>query len=181
MAAGHSAGAAILVRMGLDGRIAPRCLVSLNGALLPLGGVAGHLFSPLAKLLTWTGIVPQLFAWHASDPAVVERLLRDTGSRIDARGTELYARLARRPQQVEAAFGMMAGWDLEPLERDLPLLQVPLVLVVGSNDGTIRPAEAARVQRLLPSARIVPLPGLGHLAHEERPAEVAELIVKLAG
>jgi magnesium chelatase accessory protein len=76
---------------------------------------------------------------------------------------------------------MMASWDLDPLERELPGLQVPLVLVVGSNDGTIRPSEAVRVQRLLPSARIVRLPGLGHLAHEERPAEVAELIVKLDG
>ena len=76
---------------------------------------------------------------------------------------------------------MMASWDLDPLERDLPGLQAPLVLVVGSNDRTIRPSEAVRVQRLLPSARIVRLPGLGHLAHEERPAEVAELIVKLAG
>ncbi len=181
LAAGHSAGAAILARMCLDGEIRPGCLVSLNGALLPLGGVAGHVFSPLARLLAWTGIVPQLFAWHAADRSVVERLLRDTGSRLDRRGIDLYARLARRPEQVAAAFGMMAHWDLDPLGRGLPGLKVPLVLVVGSNDGTIRPSGAVRVQRLLPSARIVRLPGLGHLAHEERPAEVAELIVKLAG
>eukprot|EP01031_Cornospumella_fuschlensis_P043289 gene43289-52912_t len=34
---GHSAGAAIAVRMCLDGLIAPRMVASLNGALVPLG------------------------------------------------------------------------------------------------------------------------------------------------
>ena len=46
---GHSAGAAILARMCLDGKIAPRLLVSLNGAFMPFGGVANQLLSPLAQ------------------------------------------------------------------------------------------------------------------------------------
>jgi magnesium chelatase accessory protein len=36
---GHSAGAAILARMTIDGALQPRALVSLNGALLPFRGV----------------------------------------------------------------------------------------------------------------------------------------------
>jgi len=44
---GHSAGAAILARMCLDRKIAPRLLVSLNGAFMPFGGVANQLLSPL--------------------------------------------------------------------------------------------------------------------------------------
>lgn len=180
VAVGHSAGAAVLARMCLDGRIAPRLLVSLNGALLPLSGFAGPLFSPLAKLLAWTGLVPRLFARQAEDRAVVERLLRDTGSTLDARGIELYARLARNPGHVAGAFGMMANWDLGPLADDLPTLEQRLVLVAGRNDRTIPPAEARRVRVLLPAAEVVYLPGLGHLAHEERPAEVAELLTGLA-
>lgn len=43
---GHSAGAAILIRARLEGRIAPRGLISLNGALLPWRGLPGRLFSP---------------------------------------------------------------------------------------------------------------------------------------
>ena len=43
---GHSAGAAILCRMCLDGQMAPKLLVSLNGALLPFRGLPGQLFSP---------------------------------------------------------------------------------------------------------------------------------------
>ena len=47
---GHSAGAAILARLCIDGMIAPRLLVSLNGAFMPFGGVANHLLSPLEEI-----------------------------------------------------------------------------------------------------------------------------------
>jgi magnesium chelatase accessory protein len=177
---GHSAGAAILARMCLDGRITPERLVSLNGALLPFRGLAGQLFSPLAKLVASTSLAPRLFARQAADPAVVERLARDTGSSLDPVGLELYGRLARRPGHVAAALRMMAGWDLRSLARDLPCLRLPLHLLVGGNDRTIRPAEARRVRELVPTADVIRLPGLGHLAHEEQPDEVAELIVRLA-
>jgi len=180
MAAGHSAGAAILARMSLDGTIAPRRLVSLNGALLPLRGAPGHLFAPLAKLLASVPLVPRLFAWHAAERRVVERLIRETGSTLDPAGLELYRRLARNPGHVAAALGMMANWELDALQRDLPRLKVPLVLVAGANDRTIPPADSSRVQVLLPKATLVTLPGLGHLAHEERPNDVADLILRQA-
>lgn len=174
---GHSAGAAILVRMGLDGAIAPRRILSLNGALLPLRGLPGHLFSPLARLCARSRLVPRLFACHAAaSPRVVARLIADTGSTLDAAGIALYARLARSPAHVAAAFQMMAGWDLEPLARALPDLKPPLVLAVGLRDRTISPHEAQIARARLPAAEIVRLPGLGHLAHEERPLDVAPLV-----
>ena len=80
IAVGHSAGAAILARMCLDGRIAPRLLVAINGAFMPFGGVANHLFSPLAKLLVLNPLVPRVFAWQASNAGAVERLMANTGS-----------------------------------------------------------------------------------------------------
>lgn len=180
VAVGHSAGAAVLARMCLDRRIAPRFLVSLNGALLPLGGLPGTVFAPLARVLAWTGLVPQLFARHATDQAVIERMMRGTGSTLDPAGMELYARLARNPGHVAGAFGMMANWDLKPLERELPGLPVPLVLVAGRNDRMVAPGEARRVRALVPSAELVYLRGLGHLAHEERPEEVGEMVARLA-
>lgn len=173
---GHSAGMAILVRMALDGQLQPGALVGLNAALLPLGGVPGQLFSPLAKLLVGLPLLPQLFAWRARDTAVVAKLLADTGSRIDARGVALYADIVRRPGHAAAALGMMAHWDLQPMLRDLPRLQPRLLLITGGNDRTIAPADSARVQALVPGASLESLPGLGHLAHEEQPARVAEMI-----
>lgn len=181
LVAGHSAGAAVLARMALDGRIAPRALVSVNGALLPLRGMAGQLFSPLAKLIASSDATARLFAWRVRrDRAVIRRMLDATGSTIDEAGAELYRRLAGDPDHVAAALGMMANWDLAVLARDLPRLPMPLVLVVGTNDRTVRPAEARRVQALLPTAQLVPLPGLGHLAHEEQPTATAELLRRLA-
>jgi len=44
----------------------------------------------------------------------------------------------------------------------------------------VSPADAERVQRMQPAARIVRLPRLGHLAHEEDPEAVAELIKREA-
>ena len=175
---GHSAGAAILARMCLDGRIAPRLLISLNGALLSLSGLPGHLFSPIARLRAVNPLVPRLFAWRASDRAALDRLIDSTGSRIDARGIELYGRLVRNPAHVAGALSMMANWDLRPLERELPRLAPPLVLVVGERDGTIPPREAWRVRALLPSAKLVSLPRLGHLAHEEQPRRIAALMLR---
>jgi len=177
---GHSAGAAILARICLDGRVEPAALLSLNGALLPLPGLQGHLFAPMARLLATTSLVPRLFAWRARNPAVVDRLMEQTGSTIDAGGRALYARLARDPDHVAAALAMMAHWNLEALERDLPQLRPALTLVAASRDRMIRPSHARRVERMVPGSRLVLLHGVGHLAHEERPDEIAGMVRDMA-
>jgi len=178
---GHSAGAAVAIRQCLDGHTAPRAVVSLNGALLPLAGLAGQLFSPVARLMAGAPLVPRLFAWRAADPAVLRRLLDGTGSTLDARGQALYARLVSNPGHAAGALAMMARWDLQALQRDLPRLRAPLHLVVGANDRTVAPAQAHSVLALLPPhplTRVTTLPGLGHLAHEERPDLVADIVAQ---
>jgi magnesium chelatase accessory protein len=174
---GHSAGAAILARMCLDAQIAPQALVSLNGAMLPLRGIPGVVFSPVAKLMAATSFVPRIFAWRAQDPSAIARLISSTGSKLDPEGTNFYTQLIRDPGHVAATLDMMAQWDLVPLERNLPQLPTSLMLVVGANDLTVAPTEANRVKALLPDAKIITLAGLGHLAHEEQPAEVAKIII----
>lgn len=177
---GHSAGAAVAARMTLDGLVAPQGIVSLNGALLPLGGMRHPSLGGLTRWLATGDWLPGLFSRRAAtDPAVVERMLAQTGSRLDEPGKQLYRRLVASPPHARAALSMMAMWDPRALERDLPRLAVRLELVVGSEDRMILPGEAVRVRSLLPSARIHALPGLGHLAHEERPADVAALVAAL--
>lgn len=178
---GHSAGAAVALRMAIDGLQRPQLLVGVNAALLPLGGAAGPVFASAAKLMVRLPLVPRVFASHASDQAVVRRLLHGTGSALDAEGTELYRRLVACPQHVAGALGMMAQWDLHTLARDLPRLATPLLLLVGERDHTVPPSQAQRVLgRLSPQAqgRCIALPGLGHLAHEEQAALVAPHIVQ---
>jgi magnesium chelatase accessory protein len=185
---GHSAGAAIAVRLRLrdDANIAagitapaPHRLVGLNAALLPLHGIAGRFFSPAAKLLALNPLAPHFFSWHAAQASVLARLLHSTGSTLDAHGTALYRRLIQSPAHVAGALAMMAQWDLPALARDLPRLQTPLHLLVAEGDRTIPPADAERVQRLLPSTTLHRLPKLGHLAHEEDAAQVAALLLNL--
>lgn len=178
--AAHSAGAAVALRLVLDGAIAPRLVVALNGALSPMGRENADFFTRTARLLAGLPFVPQLFAWGAGNRNVASRLLRDTGSAISAEGVEFYARLLRKPSHLASALGMMASWDLRPLLRDLPGLKARLVLVVGANDRAIPPSEAERVRAVLHAARIITMPGLGHLAHEESPEETARLILDLA-
>ncbi len=51
---------------------------------------------------------------------------------------------------------------------------------MGAADRAIPPADAERTQAIVPGARVVSMPGLGHLAHEEDPAATAALIVQAA-
>lgn len=180
IAVGHSAGAALLVRLALDRRIEPALIVSLNGALLPLRSVPTHVAAPLAKLLTGSSLIPRLLAWRVASSGAFDSLMARTGSRLDAAGVAFYRRLASKPGHVAAALGMMAHWDLRPLERELDRLAVPLVLVSGALDGMVPPFEGERVRARLPGARHRVLGARGHLAHEESPAEVAALIVAAA-
>ncbi|MFN8882903.1 MAG: alpha/beta fold hydrolase, partial [Alphaproteobacteria bacterium] len=45
-------------------------------------------------------------------------------------------------------------------------------------DRAVPPMQARRIQAILPSARIITLEGLGHLAHEEAPQRVADTLFK---
>jgi magnesium chelatase accessory protein len=174
---GHSAGAAVALRLCLDGRLQPDAVFSLNGALLPLGGLPGLMFPPAAKLMAALPFVPQLFALSAANPSAASRLIAGTGSTLDAEGTALYARLLRDADHAAGALAMMANWDLKSLESQLRELKPALTLVVGTNDKAVPPSQANRVHRMLPKSKLIALPGVGHLAHEEQPQTVAELLL----
>jgi len=175
LAAGHSAGAAVLARMCLDGAIAPRLLAAFNGALAPLPGAASLLFPSMARLLFLNPFTPKIFAWTA-DRSAAKRLIEGTGSRLDPQGVELYRRLFARAGHVRGALGMMANWDLESLHRALPDLKTRTLLIVGGDDRAIRPDTAFGVRDRLSDARVALIRGLGHLAHEEAPEQVAEVL-----
>jgi magnesium chelatase accessory protein len=180
LAVGHSAGAAILISMCCSNSIAPRAVISLNGALRPFGGIGGQVFAPLAKALVLNPFVPRFLAWRARDRSTVEKLLKETGSNLTAEDVECYARLFRDPGHVAATLGMMARWDLYPLQTAMKSLQVPVVLVAADEDKTVSPADAGLIEKIIPNARVLRLQGVGHLAHEERPEVVQSVIRDVA-
>jgi magnesium chelatase accessory protein len=177
---GHSAGAAVATQLSIYGHAAPEVIIGINGALVPRRGIAGHVFSPLATLLNRIPFIPRLFAHRAFDRSIVESMIADTGSKLESQGIDFYWKLAQSPGHIAAAFGMMAEWDLPQLERDLRRLRPPLVLLAATNDRTVPSSEAQRVRAILPKTRIIRLEGLGHLAHEERPQLVADIILDIA-
>lgn len=177
---GHSAGAAIALRMALDGGTAEAPVIALNGAFQPYAGVTAPLFQGLARTLFANPFAAHAAAAAARDPARVARLIRGTGSRIDDQGLALYGRLFQRSGHVASTLGMMAHWDLGALGRDFSRLKTPLTLVVGTGDTAVPPSVAEGVRASIPHAHIVRLNGLGHLAHEERPDLVGDVILRVA-
>jgi magnesium chelatase accessory protein len=113
----------------------------------------------------------------AAQRGAIEDLLKSTGSSLDAAGVELYERLFRTKGHLEGAIALMSHWDLVALQRDLPRLQAPIALIVGDRDRAVPPAAAGSLQRLVKHARILKAGGLGHLAHEEAPELISDMVL----
>jgi len=179
---GHSAGAAIGIRMALDGLAAPAAIIGSSAALLPFPGLGARLFPTLARALFVNPFAPHIFARIARTPGETARFLRrSTGSTIDAEGVRCYESLFATSAHCAGAIGMMADWDLGAFARDLPRLQVPLLLIHGARDAAIPLASAREAAAVVGNARLETLAGLGHLAHEERPAEIAAIMRRFVG
>lgn len=170
---GHSAGAALALRLCEVLPEAPRCVAGLNAALGNFDGLPGVVFPMLARLLALNPFVPSLFARLAGGRAQVERLLATTGSRIDAEGLQLYGRLVSDPAHVDGTLTMMAQWQLDGLIARLPQIAVPTLFLTGSADRAVPPSVSRDAAARMPRAEVVELAGLGHLMHEEAPDQVA--------
>ncbi len=176
---GHSAGAATALRLVLDGGARPAHVLCLNPALMPFQGVAGFLFPMLARILALNPLSGHFFARTARNGAAVRQLIERTGSDIDAEGLALYRRLIGDPGHVDGVLRMMARWDLAPLLRDLPRLEVPVTIALGGRDGTVPPDSTRAQAARMPSARVIDYPEHGHLMHEAAPEVFADLAVSL--
>lgn len=173
---GHSAGAAIALQL-VHGRGDGVPVVGLNPALMPFPGLAAQLFPSLARMLFVNPLVPRMLAGIARLPGEPERFLRRaTGSALDAQGLRCYAALLGNAGHCGGAMEMMASWDLDALSRTLPAITAPVQLVHARGDVAVPLASVEKAAALLPHARLEVLPGLGHLAHEERPDLAAALI-----
>jgi 3-oxoadipate enol-lactonase len=59
----------------------------------------------------------------------------------------------------------------------LKTVDVPALVLVGSEDVSTPPARARRLADALPNARLVQIPGVGHLSSLERPEDVTEAML----
>ncbi len=173
---GHSAGAAIALRMWELGARPAGGIVGINAALGNFKGVAGWLFPIMAKALAVTPFSANLFA-STTTRSSVRNLVRGTGSRLDQEGLELYHRLATDKGHVDATLSMMAQWHLDGLLGRMGQIATSVHLIIGLSDAAV-PAQVSRdAAGILRDVQITELSNLGHLAHEEDPQAIARLIL----
>lgn len=176
---GHSAGAAIMLELCLQHPLSAPRLISINGAVLPLRGLAGYVFSPLARFSSNGDWMSRFFAFRARNDRNIKKLLDSTGSTVDEQSFRRYAQLFSDPAHVSGVLRMMANWHLEKLSPRLGQLQRPILLIAASEDKTIALRDTYKLQHFLPADKvdIAVVKGRGHLLHEEDPQAVAQLIL----
>lgn len=179
IAVGHSAGAAVLLRMTLDGTLAPRQLIGVCPALVAPPAWYVTLLAPLVGAFVEQPLVAATAAQLALATRVVQQVLASTGSALTSEQLARYQRLCSRPEHVHAALAMMARWDLPALQRDWHALRTPLHLIAGRNDRWIPRAALERAVQGIPGMTWQVEEG-GHLLPEERPDVAVAAIQRAA-
>ncbi|MEM1374235.1 MAG: alpha/beta fold hydrolase BchO [Pseudomonadota bacterium] len=172
---GHSAGGALALRMAEEG--VADTVIGINAALGRFDGVAGWAFPLAAKLMALNPLTATFFSTTSSSPGAVRRLLDSTGSKIDPEGQRLYRALVGSSSHVDGTLRMMASWSLDGLLARMPQNMTRTVLIAAENDKTVPPSVSEKAAARMSDARVIRMPGLGHLAHEEAPEAVAAQVM----
>lgn len=180
---GHSAGAALALRMALDapaGQASPAVLGFAPSLVAP-PELYNRFLAPLVNPLATSGPVARLMAGLARRTALIDGLLASTGSTLSPAQRAAYRALFQDPAHVRGAVGFMAAADLPALNADCAARAQPLqvAFVLGARDRWI-PERLLRpvIQRHLPQADVQAWPG-GHLVHEESPARAAARVLQM--
>ena len=83
-----------------------------------------------------------------------------------------YRRIVQHPQSFEYALDVIKTWhsDMDALLAHLPTIaDVPTLLLWGERDITVPTKTAIELQQHFRDAKLVILPGAGHLPYEEDP------------
>lgn len=175
---GHSAGAAIALRMAELMVPKPPRIIGINAALEPFAGVAGVMFPLLAKTIAAVPLAADFFSATTSLGQGVERILKGTGSNLPPEDVTFYKRLVASRSHVNATLQMMAQWKLDTLINGLPKNKADTYLITAEGDTAVPPSTSRNAAAKMPNARFEMLPKLGHLAHEEDARRVATLILE---
>ena len=174
---GHSAGGAIALRMAELLPEPPKALIGINAALGSFEAAAGVLFPVMAKVLSLMPMIPTVVSKLWGTQPKVDSLLASTGSKLEPAGRAQYLALVQDSAHIEGTLGMMAQWRLTELLARLPAIQVPVLLIANQGDKIVPARISERAGDRLANAKVVVLPTLGHLAHEEAASTVAEVFM----
>jgi magnesium chelatase accessory protein len=174
--AGHSAGAALALRMTLDALVAPKAVIGFNPALIPPPQIWVDVLAPLAGLLVESSWLARSAAWVAGRGGAVRALLESSGARLTDAQVARYAHLFSDPAHCAAALSMMNRWNLPALARDAAGLAVAFTAYAGERDVWVPQSELTSQVTRIPGATLVRVPGVGHLLPEESPETAVNAI-----
>jgi pimeloyl-ACP methyl ester carboxylesterase len=93
-----------------------------------------------------------------------------------------YAEWRRRPTRVkgtvDALIAMAANWTNSDLDARLNQLATPTLILAGENDAVVPSEHGRRIARQLRNAEFRVLPRAGHLAYEEFPPLVNQMVLE---
>jgi 2-succinyl-6-hydroxy-2,4-cyclohexadiene-1-carboxylate synthase len=167
---GYSLGGRLCLRLALDRPELVRALVLL-GASPGIADPAARAErraadEALAAGIERDGVAAFLDRWLAGP--LFATLPRDRAGRAD--------RLANTPEGLAAALRRLGAGVQAPLWDRLAGLRRPTLLVAGALDAKFAALAAEMATAIGPAAHPELVPGAGHAAHLERPAEVAALL-----
>jgi pimeloyl-ACP methyl ester carboxylesterase len=172
--AGNSLGGLLALELGREK------LVRSVTALSPAG-----FWSPVERRYAFGVLLAMRQAARRTPLPVIERLSRSAAGRTVLTST-IYARPGRRsPDAVVAetlalanaeAFAetLRAGTTVQ-FTDDIPTL--PVTVAWGTRDRLLVRRQGIRAKRIIPRARLVRLPGCGHVPMNDDPALVARVIL----
>jgi pimeloyl-ACP methyl ester carboxylesterase len=158
-----------------DRRPDPRRVSDLRLLLAMLPGIGRRARAELAAMHPRTR-AEQVIRLCFGDPSVVpEHRLAETVAEIAARGELEWAREAAE----RTGRAMVSSWWLgESLWTTAARVQAPTLVVWGAEDRLVTPRLARRTAAVL-RARLLMLPGVGHVAQLEAPDAVAAAVADL--
>jgi pimeloyl-ACP methyl ester carboxylesterase len=132
---------------------------------------AGHLRSAKPSPVVALELLRAVLRGARLPPAQLAQLLVSNAYfRGDPDGFERW-RLTVEPARGAVAVRQVVAVALHETRRRLPALRVPTLVITGDADRLVPPANSQELARLIPGAKLVVLPGVGHVFPVERPAE----------
>ncbi|MFF6849407.1 alpha/beta fold hydrolase [Streptomyces antimycoticus] len=172
--AGNSLGGLLALELGRLGLV--RSVTALSPAQFWNEAERRYAFGVLSVMRAGARALP---------PPLVAWLARGAAGRAALTGA-IYARPARRSaaavvaetRAMREAVGFdatLAAGDSELFTHDIP--DIPVTIAWGSRDRVLPRRQGVRAKRVIPGARLVRLPGCGHVPMNDDPALVARVIL----
>lgn len=182
---GSSLGGLLCQQIALERPEKTSGLVLLDGTVV----ASRQALNPRLLLFMIPGVGEWMYTRLRRDPAAAYDTLRpyyaDLEGLAQADADFLFKRVNERvwsDKQKGAYFSVLrqlASWTPRQ-QRELPerlgRCQVPTLAIWGEHDAIISVDAAKTLIRLQPTARLVTLPGAGHLPHQEQPKAVLNAI-----